>query len=63
MRAASILACTLVTFAVVGLWMTYQGIILKPWIALATFLTLATGVAVYHARLRRRPVDPGVETY
>jgi APA family basic amino acid/polyamine antiporter len=53
-----------VLFAVVGLWMTYQGIILKPWIALATFLTLATGAAVYHARLRRRGPDAsGVETY
>jgi hypothetical protein len=38
-----------VLFALVGIWMTYQGIMLKPWIALATFLTLATGAAFYQA--------------
>jgi APA family basic amino acid/polyamine antiporter len=41
-----------ILFALVGVWMTYQGIRLKPWIALATFLTLATGAVVYHARSR-----------
>lgn len=53
-----------VLFAMVGIWMTYQGVMLKPWIALATFLTLATGAAVYHFRLRQRaPEDPAIETY
>ena len=53
-----------VLFAVVGLWMTYQGIILKPWIALATALTLATGAAFHHVRSRRRGQDaPAIETY
>lgn len=39
-----------VLFAMVGIWMTYQGIVLKPWIAFATFLTLATGAAVHRFR-------------
>jgi hypothetical protein len=44
--------------------MTYQGIVLKPYIALATFLTLATGAAVYRVRMRRRPAEtPAIETY
>jgi APA family basic amino acid/polyamine antiporter len=42
-----------VLFAAVGLWMTYQGITLRPDIALATFATLATGALFY--RFRRRP--------
>jgi APA family basic amino acid/polyamine antiporter len=53
-----------VLFAVVGIWMTYQGVVLKPWIALATLLTLATGAAFHHVRIRRRaPEVPAVETY
>lgn len=53
-----------VVFAVVGIWLTYQGIMLKPWIALATFLTLLTGAAVYHFKLRPREAPAqGVETY
>lgn len=53
-----------VLFAVVGIWLTYQGIVLKPWIALATFLTLLTGAAVYHFKLRHRAPDaPAIETY
>mgnify|MGYP003352727913 CR=1 FL=1 len=53
-----------VLFAVVGIWLTYQGIVLRPWIALATFLTLLTGAAVYHFKLRQRtPEAPAVETY
>jgi basic amino acid/polyamine antiporter, APA family len=43
-----------VLFAAVGLWMTYQGITLRPDIALATFATLATGAAVYHFRRRAK---------
>jgi len=53
-----------VLFILVGTWMTYQGIVLKPYIALATGLTLATGALVYHLRLRSRsPENPPVETY
>ncbi|MEO8097878.1 MAG: amino acid permease [Acidobacteriota bacterium] len=53
-----------VLFAVVGIWMTYQGIVLKPYIALATFLTLLTGAAVYHFKIRTRaPEAPTIETY
>jgi APA family basic amino acid/polyamine antiporter len=51
-------------FAVVGIWMTYQGIVLKPLIALATALTLASGALAYWLRLRTRPAAaPAVETY
>jgi APA family basic amino acid/polyamine antiporter len=53
-----------VLFILVGAWMTYQGIVLKPYIALATGVTLATGALVYHLRLRSRaPQNPTVETY
>jgi APA family basic amino acid/polyamine antiporter len=53
-----------VLFALVGIWMTYQGIVLKPWIALATFLTLLTGAAVYRFKLRHGvPEAPAIETY
>jgi APA family basic amino acid/polyamine antiporter len=53
-----------VLFAVVGIWMTYQGIVLKPYIALATFLTLVTGAAVYHFKIRHRAAESNaVETY
>lgn len=56
-----------VLFILVGAWMTYQGIVLKPYIALATGLTLGTGALVYHLRLRSQtkatPDRPRVETY
>lgn len=38
-------------FAAVGLWMTYQGIMLQPYAAGATALTLATGALVYHFKI------------
>ena len=51
-------------FIAVGIWITYQGIVLKPYVALATGVTLATGALVYHLRLRSRtPENPAVETY
>jgi hypothetical protein len=44
--------------------MTYQGIVLKPYIALATGVTLGTGALVYHLRLRSRtPDSPAVEIF
>jgi len=53
-----------VLFILVGIWMTYQGIVLKPYVALASGLTLGTGALVYHWRLRSRTRDvPVVETY
>lgn len=53
-----------ILFALVGVWMTYQGIVLKPWIALATLLTLATGAAVHRFRARQRAPQPSaIETY
>jgi APA family basic amino acid/polyamine antiporter len=51
-------------FIAVGTWMTYQGIVLKPYIALATGVTLGTGALFYHLRLRSRtPDSPAVETF
>jgi APA family basic amino acid/polyamine antiporter len=51
-------------FISVGTWMTYQGIVLKPYIALATGVTLGTGALVYHLRLRSRtPDSPAVEIF
>ena len=53
-----------IVFILVGTWMTYQGIVLKPYIALATGVTLGTGALVYHLRLRSRPPgNPSIETY
>ncbi len=53
-----------VLFILVAAWVTYQGVVLKPFIALATGLTLGTGALVYHVRLRSRAPDkPHVETY
>jgi APA family basic amino acid/polyamine antiporter len=51
-------------FILVGIWMTYQGIVLKPYVALASGITLGTGALVYHLRLRSRAPDhPVVEPY
>ena len=53
-----------VLFIVVGAWVTIQGIMLIPYIALGTTLTICTGALVYHWRSRPRPPDPPmVETY
>jgi APA family basic amino acid/polyamine antiporter len=53
-----------VVFILVGVWMTLQGIQLKPMVSLATVITIVTGALVYHIRLRSR-VRTGttVETY
>jgi basic amino acid/polyamine antiporter, APA family len=51
-------------FMLVGAWMTYQGVMLKPFVSLATVITLATGAGVYHLRSKQRlPEAPVVETY
>ena len=51
-------------FILMGVWVTYQGIVLKPFVALAAAATLGTGALVYHLRLRSRtPRNPTVETY
>ena len=54
-------------FASVGLWMTYQGIMLQPYAAGATAMTLASGALMYRYILHNRPamsvharVDPNV---
>ena len=51
-------------FILMGVWVTYQGIVLKPYVALAAGVTLGTGALVYHWRMRSRaPASPAVETY
>jgi len=54
-----------ILFIVVGLWVTYQGIVLRPYISLAAVITVATGAVVYNLSLRSRsaPRAPTVETY
>lgn len=53
-----------VLFIMVGVWMTIWGIQLKPYISLATVVTVATGALVYHFRIRSQaPAAPVVETY
>jgi APA family basic amino acid/polyamine antiporter len=39
-------------FIVVGIWMTYYGMTLRPVVSLAAVITIAAGVAVYRLRLR-----------
>jgi len=51
-------------FVLVGVWMIYQGLQLKPYVSLAAVITLVTGALVYHFRLRPRSNTPStVETY
>ena len=53
-----------VAFLVVGLWMTIQGVQLKPLVSLATVVTIVTGALVYHIRLRSHDrAGSTVETY
>jgi APA family basic amino acid/polyamine antiporter len=39
-------------FLVVGVWMTYYGMTLRPFVSLAAVITVAAGAAVYRLRLR-----------
>ena len=51
-------------FLLVGVWMIIYGILLKPYISLATVVTVVTGALVYHFGIRSHaPVAPAVETY
>ena len=53
-----------VLFILVGLWMTVQGVQLKPYVSLAAVITVATGALVYHFRMRSNaPAEPAIETY
>jgi APA family basic amino acid/polyamine antiporter len=53
-----------VLFIMVGLWMTVQGVQLKPYVSLAAVITVATGALVYHFRMRSNaPAEPAIETY
>jgi APA family basic amino acid/polyamine antiporter len=53
-----------VLFILAAAWVTYQGILIIPFVTLATGITIGTGALVYHLRLRSRaPQAPVVETY
>ena len=51
-------------FILVGCWMIFYGVQMKPVISLAAVITVLTGAAVYHLRLKSQaPKAPVVETY
>ena len=52
-------------FIVVGAWMTFYGVQLKPYVSLAAVVTIATGALFYHWRWKPRAAAeaPPVETY
>jgi APA family basic amino acid/polyamine antiporter len=53
-----------VLFVMVGVWMIFYGVQLKPYVSLAAVVTIATGALVYHWRWRPRgQPPPAVETY
>ena len=55
-----------VLFILVAAWVAYEGIRLKPWVALAAGITIVTGALVFHWRMRARapeaPAAPLAET-
>ena len=53
-----------VLYILAGLWITLQGSLVRPYISLATLVTIVTGAAVYHFKLKSPPSGrPPVETY
>jgi len=53
-----------VLFILFGVWITIDGLFLKPYVSLATILTVITGAVAYHLHLRAKPAEhPAVETY
>ncbi|HLW75909.1 MAG TPA: amino acid permease, partial [Bryobacteraceae bacterium] len=56
-----------VLFILVGAWMTIYGIVLKPFVSMATLATVLAGALVFHFRIRARQrvaeASPTVETY
>jgi APA family basic amino acid/polyamine antiporter len=53
-----------VLFILVGLWMTVQGVRLKPYISLLAVVIVATGAMVYHFRMRSKAQpETTIETY
>jgi APA family basic amino acid/polyamine antiporter len=55
-----------VLYILAGLFITIQGSLVRPYISLATLITIVTGAAVYHLRIRggrERATKPVVETY
>ena len=52
-----------VLFLIPEVWIIIYGVLLKPYISLATVVTMITGALVYHFRLRQHSAPAGVETY
>ncbi len=54
-----------ILFLIPEVWIVIWGVQLKPYISLATVITMATGALVYHFRIRpkARVGDSGIETY
>jgi APA family basic amino acid/polyamine antiporter len=52
-----------ILFLIPEVWIVFWGVQLKPFISLATVLTMVTGALVYHFRIRPRAPEPAVETY
>ena len=50
------------SYLLVGAWMIYYGLMLRPAISAAAVLTLVTGAAVYYARLRLRDASKELPT-
>jgi APA family basic amino acid/polyamine antiporter len=50
------------SYLLVGAWMIYYGLMLRPAISAAAVLTLVTGAAVYYARLRLRDASRELPT-
>ena len=48
-----------VLYILAGAWITVQGSLVRPYISLATLLTIATGAAVYHFTTRETARAPG----
>jgi basic amino acid/polyamine antiporter, APA family len=52
-----------ILFLIPEVWIVIFGVQRKPYISLATVVTMVTGALVYHFRVRSRAPAPVVETY
>ncbi|MBZ5603780.1 MAG: amino acid permease [Acidobacteriia bacterium] len=52
-----------ILFIIPEIWMVIFGVQRKPFISLATVITMVTGALVYHFRIRNRAPESTVETY
>jgi APA family basic amino acid/polyamine antiporter len=52
-----------ILFLIPEVWIVIFGVQRKPYISLATVVTMVTGALVYHFRMRERASQPAIETY